>query len=195
MTEDADLGVRLMRHGYQTRTITRPTYEAAPDRWREWLPQRTRWFKGWCQTWLVHMRAPARLAREVGWGSFWVAQVLFAGLVLSAIAHPIMIATGVWLAAGIARGVPLGVLNSTILGIDVVNITGGYATFLLLGWKTLEGRDRRGFWRIVVFTPLYWLMMSAAAWRAVWQLWRSPHRWEKTPHFRTEEFRSPAAAG
>ena len=34
----------------------------------------------------------------------------------------------------------------------------------------------------MLFTPVYWMMMSIAAWRAVWQLWRKPHLWEKTPH-------------
>ena len=42
-----------------------------------------------------------------------------------------------------------------------------------------------GFWRILAFTPVYWMMMSAAGWRAILQLWRRPHHWEKTPHFRT----------
>ena len=50
VTEDADLGMRLLRCGYRTQTLTRPTYEPAPDRWRTWVPQRTRWFKGWCLT-------------------------------------------------------------------------------------------------------------------------------------------------
>jgi cellulose synthase/poly-beta-1,6-N-acetylglucosamine synthase-like glycosyltransferase len=187
VTEDADLGLRLLRFGYRTRTITRPTYEAAPDRWGIWVRQRTRWFKGWCQTWLVHMRSPARLWAEIGPGSFLVAQVLFAGLVLSAIAHPLMIATGIWVAWNLVSGVPLGVLHSLILIVDTTNIVCGYATFLLLGWRTLEARDRRKFWKMVLFTPGYWLMMSFAAWRAVWHLWTSPHRWEKTPHFRAQD--------
>jgi len=43
--------------------------------------------------------------------------------------------------------------------------------------------ERRGFWRIVAFTPVYWLMLSWAAWRSLLHLWKRPHHWEKTPHF------------
>ena len=72
-----------------------------------------------------------------------------------------------------------------LLTLDMFNIVCGYLSFLLLGWHSLRGRERRKFWRIVLFTPAYWMMMSAAAWRSVLHLWRRPHHWEKTPHFRT----------
>lgn len=186
VTEDADLGIRLLRFGYRTGTITRPTYEQAPNRWETWLPQRTRWFKGWCQTWLVHMRSPVRVWSEIGPSSFWVTQILFAGLVLSAIAHPLMLVTGLWLAWDLALGIPLGVAHSAILLVDAANIALGYATFLLLGWRTLDRRDRRGFWKLALFTPVYWMAMSLASLRAIWQLCSKPHLWEKTPHFRTQ---------
>ena len=58
VTEDADLGMRLARFGYRTEVINSTTYEEAPGRVGPWLRQRTRWFKGWMQTWLVHMRSP-----------------------------------------------------------------------------------------------------------------------------------------
>jgi hypothetical protein len=47
VTEDADLGLRLVRFGYRTATISLPTLEDAPEAFSVWLPQRTRWFKGW----------------------------------------------------------------------------------------------------------------------------------------------------
>lgn len=182
VTEDADLGVRLARFGYRTETISRPTWEAAPEELGAWLPQRTRWFKGWLQTWLVHMRDPTRLARELGFGSFLIAQILFAGMVVSALAHPFLVVTAFVLAVEFAAERTLSVSQSTLFIIDVVNISCGYASFLLLGWQTLGKAEKKGFWRIVIYTPVYWLMMSVAAWRAVWHLWRRPHHWEKTPH-------------
>lgn len=57
VTEDADLGLRLFRRGYRCGVLTRPTYEEAPTEIDAWLGQRTRWFKGWLQTWLVLMRS------------------------------------------------------------------------------------------------------------------------------------------
>jgi hypothetical protein len=34
----------------------------------------------------------------------------------------------------------------------------------------------------LLLAPLYWGLLSIAAWRALWQLLREPHRWEKTQH-------------
>ena len=182
VTEDADLGMRLARFGYRTGIIACPTAEPAPEHFATWLPQRTRWFKGWMQTWLVHMRDPFRLAAELGPGSFLVAQILFAGMVLSALAHPFLVVTGLVMVVDLALARPMGPWRSLLLAVDLVNVACGYLSFLLLGWQALERRERRGFWRIVLFTPVYWMMMSLAAWRAVWQLCRRPHHWEKTPH-------------
>ena len=87
VTEDADLGMRLARFGYRTAVIASTTYEEAPARFGPWLRQRTRWFKGWMQTWLVHMRSPLRLARELGLPGFAVFQLLVGGTVLAALIH------------------------------------------------------------------------------------------------------------
>ncbi len=182
VTEDADLGMRLARFGYRAATISTPTYEQAPTRLDVWLPQRTRWFKGWTQTWLVHMRDPVRLAADLGPASFLVAQVLFAGMLASALLHPLLLAT---FAVGLARlawTASLSPFHSGLLIVDIVNIACGYLSFLLLGWQTLARSQRRGFWKIVAYTPVYWALLSYAGWRAVAQLWRRPFHWEKTPH-------------
>ncbi len=182
VTEDADLGMRLARFGYRTETISCPTWEAGPDTLAAWLPQRTRWFKGWMQSWLVHMRDPALLLRELGPASFVIGQILFAGMVLSALAHPFLLFTGVVLVVDLALARSSGSWKSVLLTVDIVNIACGYLSFLLLGWQTLKVREKFGFWMVVLFTPVYWMLMSVAAWRAAWQLWRKPHLWEKTPH-------------
>ena len=134
------------------------------------------------QTWLVHMRDPVRLAAELGPGSFLIAQILFAGMVVSALAHPFLVVTGLVLLVDLAMARPMTLWKSMLFGVDLVNVACGYLSFLLLGWQTLGRSERRGFWKVVLFTPVYWMMMSLAAWRAVWQLCRRPHHWEKTPH-------------
>ncbi|MGP2491082.1 hypothetical protein ACTDI4_05575 [Mesorhizobium sp. PUT5] len=140
------------------------------------------WFKGWSQTWLVHMRDPVRLAGDLGAGSFLVAQVLFAGMLGSVLLHPLLLATFLLLLAGLLSGEFGGTAGSVLLAVDTVNIVCGYLSFLLLGWQTLTRAERAGFWKTVLLTPPYWAMMSWAGWRAIWQLWRRPHLWEKTPH-------------
>jgi len=182
VTEDADLGVRLARFGYRTETIACPTVESSPETFATWLPQRTRWFKGWLQTWLVHMRHPALLMVELRPASFVVGQILCAGMVLSALAHPFLFISGIVLAVDLALERPSATWKSALLAVDIVNVGCGYLSFLLLGWRNLRLGEKLGFWKVVLFTPVYWMMMSIAAWRAVWQLWRRPHLWEKTPH-------------
>ena len=88
VTEDADLGMRLARFGYRTAIIPSTTYEEAPARIGPWLRQRTRWFKGWMQTWLVHMRSPVPArARARHRQDSLVFQLLVGGTVIAALVH------------------------------------------------------------------------------------------------------------
>src|SRR6185312_14288216 len=96
VTEDADLGLRLARFGYRAMAINSSTYEEAPSQLGPWLRQRTRWFKGWMQTWLTHARSPGKLWRELGPLRFAVVQLTVGGNVLASLVHPLMLA---WLIA------------------------------------------------------------------------------------------------
>ncbi|WP_246658601.1 glycosyltransferase [Mesorhizobium sp. J18] len=183
VTEDADLGLRLKRFGYRVGTIHYPTYEDAPTDIRTWLPQRTRWLKGWMQTWFVHMRDPAMLARDLGPFSFIVAQILTAGMIVSALIHPVFLATVFLVVGRLVLGMDLSATHSALLVIDSINISCGYTAFLVLGWRTLGRAERKGFWKLVPFTAIYWMLISVAAWQALWQLYRRPHHWAKTPHW------------
>ena len=64
VTEDADLGIRLAAAGLPSSSLDSTTYEEAYCRPWPWIKQRTRWIKGYMQTWLVHMRHPIRLVRQ-----------------------------------------------------------------------------------------------------------------------------------
>ncbi|MCD6149808.1 hypothetical protein J7J13_03435 [bacterium] len=47
------------------------------------------------------------------------------------------------------------------------------------------GCAKREQWDIIKYAflvPFYWLMISLAAWKALWQLFFKPHYWEKTVH-------------
>lgn len=184
VTEDADLGLRLARRGYRCETLSCPTREEAPEDLASWHRQRVRWFKGWMQTWLVHMREPHALAADLPVLSFVVTQILFAGMVLSSLLHLVLVGLLVGLAVQIAFDVPMGLWQSSLVALDVIAIVLGYSAFLMLGWLTLKPRERRGFWKICLFTPVYWTMLSVAAWCALYELWRRPHHWSKTPHRR-----------
>lgn len=137
------------------------------------------------------MRDPRRLYRELGVASFLVTQILFAGMVVSALAHPLLLVTIAYLLLALFGSGHFATYHSALLGLDLANIVLGYSAFLLLGGSTQRGGERRYLPLIALLTPVYWMLLSVAAWRALWQLYRDPHLWEKTPHprgrFREQE--------
>jgi hypothetical protein len=183
VTEDADLGMRLHRAGYRVETLDSTTYEEACCQSVPWIKQRTRWLKGWMQTFGVHMRAPLTTLRETGFAGFLAFHAYFAGIIISSLAHPLFYLVLAYDAARgtlFQRGGTLG--GDILLAIAAANFAGGYAVNLLLGAMSLRGTGHKGLWPHVIFIPIYWLYVSAAAYRAVWQLIRAPFYWEKTEH-------------
>ena len=182
VTEDADLGLRLHRYGYQTKTINRPTLEDAPEELGIWIKQRTRWFKGHMQTWMISLRNPKMLIDEIGWQSFLISQIMLGGIVVSALAHPILVASVIITGALYLMGEPLLTLASPLAALDFINLLFGYFAFMLLGYMSSNSHEKSGIWKRIAAVPPYWLLLSYAAWRALIQIVRAPHKWEKTPH-------------
>jgi cellulose synthase/poly-beta-1,6-N-acetylglucosamine synthase-like glycosyltransferase len=183
VTEDADLGMRLHRAGYRVETLDSTTYEEACCQSLPWVKQRTRWLKGWMQTFGVHMRAPAATLRQTGLAGFLAFQAYFAGIIVSSLAHPLFYVLLAWDAIqGTLFKAGATLRGDILLAVAIVNFIGGYAVNLALGVMSLRGTGHKGLWPHVIFVPLYWLYVSAAAYRAVWQLFRAPFYWEKTEH-------------
>lgn len=192
VTEDADLGMRLGRRGYRIGVIRAPTSEDAPIRWKDWRNQRTRWMKGWMQSWLVHMRHPLRLFGELGLRGFVTFQLLFFGMIVSSIAHPLFAGMlGLAVLDAVRDGG--GFRPGSLLAVDVFNVVFGYLSFVLLAWKTLTPKEREALRPRLWTVEIYWLQISLAALRAFGQLIRAPHRWEKTPHERSTQAPRQAA--
>jgi cellulose synthase/poly-beta-1,6-N-acetylglucosamine synthase-like glycosyltransferase len=184
VTEDADLGTRLCRLGYHIGMLSLPTLEDAPTRLAQWLPQRTRWFKGWMQTWLVHMRRPSRFIAEVGAGNMLLFQTLTLGMVFSALIYPLMLLELGWISMLIVSGAgqTMSAYALFIFVIDFSNVALGHLGFILLGAKSTGKSHRLRTLLVALGLPLYWTLLSLAAWRAAWQLGFKPHFWEKTEH-------------
>lgn len=181
VTEDADLGIRLYRLGYRSAALASTTYEEAPAQFAAWLKQRTRWYKGWIQTWLVHMRQPNRLLRELGAGGAIGFQILLAANVLAALIHPLFMTGLGYTLFALPTEWANAVLDNAI-PIFVAGLLSGYTSTILLD---IIGLRRRGLLKqawVLLLTPLHWLLLSLAAWRALFQLISDPQRWEKTEH-------------
>ena len=181
VTEDADLGIRLHRAGYRTAVMDSTTYEEANSEFVNWVRQRSRWVKGYLQTWLVHMRHPVALYRELGPGGFWGFQMTILGTPLMFLLNPIYwLLTTLWFATQwglVGRLFPPGIYY-----IGMINLLGGNFIFTYLN---AIASARRGDWELVKYSllsPLYWSMMSLASWKAMMQLVMRPSHWEKTAH-------------
>ena len=182
VTEDADLGLRLHKDGLRTAMIDSTTWEEANGRPMSWIRQRSRWVKGYIQTYLVHMRSPLGLMRSIGLGGFFNFQMMVGGSVVCFLLNPVYwLMTLAWMvfhpAAIEAIFAPLWVYEAGIVCLFVGNFFFVYLSAAACG-------NRRD-WDLVsacLLMPLYWLMMSVAAYKALAQLIVRPFYWEKTEH-------------
>ena len=182
VTEDADLGTRLARNGYRCQMLSSTTFEEAPVRFASWLRQRTRWIKGYMQTWLVHMRQPTKLWRELGAAGFLGFQVMVGGTVLSALVHPWFYALATFDLANHAFLTKPGVLGFPLWLVASLSLGAGYLASMTLGFLAVKRRGMRRLAVQVPLMPLYWLLISGAAYRAIWQFMNNRFGWEKTEH-------------
>ncbi|WP_226975195.1 glycosyltransferase family 2 protein [Xanthomonas sp. LMG 12462] len=181
VTEDADLGVRLTQQGYRVSVVNSTTFEEANVSIPNWIRQRSRWLKGYMQTWLVHMRDPVQLYRSTGVRGFWGFQLFVGGTFFTALAAPLMwLSYGLWLAVGSKFFDPF--FPPALLYLSLLNLLLGNG-FLI--YMTLVAAFKRDYFRLAPYAltvPLYWLLQSIAAYKGLWQLIRNPFYWEKTTH-------------
>ena len=182
VTEDADLGIRFHRRGYRIGTLTRPTYEHAPERWRVWHCQRTRWMKGWFVTYLLHMRRPLQLTEEFGIKTMIAFQLMFLGMLVSSVAHPLLLGLVAIQFGVMALGLSPGANAGPLLFLDLFNIAAAYGLFILLSARGMNWAELRRLRSQYVLLPAYWVLLAFASARAFVQLLIAPHKWEKTPH-------------
>nr|WP_137829366.1 glycosyltransferase [Methylobacterium sp. L1A1] len=182
VTEDADLGLRLALAGYHVGDLPSATYEEAPKHLKAWLRQRTRWMKGFLQTSFTHGRDPVAAWRRLGPVESLCALALLPGTVVSALFYPFMMGPGlIELVLG-APGPDAGLLaHATHAGAWTVFL-GGLMAILIPGFVGCHRRGWRDLMFLVPLLPLYFVLVSLAAWLAVIELARHPHRWNKTEH-------------
>ena len=181
VTEDADLGLRLARLGYRVEVMNSTTFEEANCRLNNWMRQRSRWLKGYLQTWLVHMRRPQRIIATTGWKGFFAVQLFVAGNVFSAVINPVR---GAGFLLWLAFDPPIldRLFPAPALYLNLFALLFGNAALVVL---MAAGPLKRG-WRNLspygLAAPAYWLLSSIAAYKALWQAVFRPHYWEKTDH-------------
>ncbi|MCZ4558021.1 glycosyltransferase [Rhodococcus maanshanensis] len=181
VTEDADLGVRIAVRGYTTAVLDSTTFEEANSDPINWLRQRSRWYKGYLQSWLVHTRKPVRLWREIGAWSFIRFTLLLAGTPIIACLNLVFwFITVTWL---LGQPLAIGQIFPSVIYYPalICLVLGNAATIYMNLIGCREAGDPKLVWACLT-VPIYWLMMSIAAVKGVWQLLRNPSYWEKTFH-------------
>jgi len=181
VTEDADLGIRLAREGWSVEVLDSVTYEEANSDFVNWAKQRSRWYKGYLQTWLVHLRAPRRTAEELGWRSFLQFNLFVGGTPVLALLNPIFWAlTILWFVGHpvfIKELFPGPVYYMGVSCWAFGNFTIAYLTVI-----SIRHARRPELLFAALLAPAYWMMMSIAATKAAIQLATAPSFWEKTTH-------------
>lgn len=181
VTEDADLGIRASAHRMWVSTINSTTFEEANSHIGNWIRQRSRWIKGYMQTYLVHMRNPLRLFRTIGFMPFMGVQLLIGGTFMTFLINPILwllfifwiLFRPLWMESVF----PLWILTLSTLNLIVGNAMGIYLNMLAVFRRRLFHLT---FYSLV--NPFYWVLHSIAAYKALWQLFTKPFYWEKTVH-------------
>jgi cellulose synthase/poly-beta-1,6-N-acetylglucosamine synthase-like glycosyltransferase len=166
VTEDAELGLRLARRGWRVEVLDSTTWEEAPTSERAWIRQRTRWLKGYMQTWLAHRRCGGLSSLSL------ISADLFLGAAaLAALTAPLLWAIALLDVANPGWSAPA--TQALALAQIIFVVLAAYAPL------------RRGFYSLApwaMLAPFYWTMISIAAWRALFQLGSAPSFWEKTEH-------------
>jgi len=180
VTEDADLGLRLVRDGYYTAILLSTTFEEANCRPLPWIKQRSRWVKGYMMTYLTHMRRPLALWRDLGPWKFAGMQVLFLGSILQGLLAPVL---WTWWLLSLGLPHPVGSwLSPTLVHSGVAMFfLAEFANFALglLGLKR-SGHKINPLWLLTL--PAYFPLQSLAAWKALWEVLHLPFYWDKTSH-------------
>lgn len=181
VTEDADLGLRIHALGFRTAVLDSTTMEEANSDTINWIRQRSRWYKGYLQTWLVHIRRPREMWRSVGPRSFLRLTLILAGTPIIAVLNlAFWFITVLWFLgqpALVGAVFPWFIYFPALIAL----IVGNGAT-LYMNLIALREDDRSDLIIPALTVPGFFALMSVAAAKGVYQLIRNPSYWEKTFH-------------
>ena len=188
VTEDADLGIRIARHGLKVGMMDSYTYEEANSQLWNWIRQRSRWNKGYVQTYFVHMRKPGQLLKDLGLRQFLLFQINFGGNVLLPLLNPLL-----WLITILTLAVPELLHFRVFSLIAFFSITNLFiSNWVYVGLHLIACIKDKAWGELpyVVLLPFYWVLISIGAWKGLLQLLTDPFYWEKTIHGISRGFRA-----
>jgi len=185
VTEDADLGMRIARSRLKTAMLNSYTFEEANSRVWNWIRQRSRWNKGYIQTYIVHMRHPRELIREMGWKQFLYFQLTFGGNIVLPLVNPLL--WTITLLTLLIPGIFQFLFFYPIVYVCMVNLIIGNSVYIALHMGPYLLKKNYRSIPVAIAIPFYWVLVSIGAWKGTIQLIRKPFYWEKTEHGLSED--------
>ncbi|WP_370628851.1 glycosyltransferase family 2 protein [Celeribacter sp. PS-C1] len=180
VTEDADLGIRLARHGYRTELLHTVTEEEANCRLWPWIKQRSRWLKGYAMTYAMHMQKPGKLWRDLGPWRFFGVQALFLGALSQFVLAPFL--WSFWM-------FPLGLPHPMrgVLPHDLLVVLGAVFLFsevitIATSMVATSTSKHKWLWLWVPTLHFYYPLATLAALKGLWEVVSKPYYWDKTAH-------------
>lgn len=178
VTEDADLSFRFAALGLKLGYITPPTYEEAIARWRPWRNQRSRWMKGYMQTWLTHMDKPLLPGGAKGFLRFITLQLTLGVTLIAGLFHvPALILLAAIILYGAAtRQTP------EFHSFFVYSLIFSYLTAIIVGMTGAVRTKRPRLLISALAMPIYWTLLVVPTYQALWEMVLRPFYWSKTDH-------------
>lgn len=182
VTEDADLGLRIFRHGLKTSIINSNTLEEANSSLGGWLKQRTRWQKGFLITFLVHTSSSGNLLRDLGLKKFILSYLTFGGSFFLPFLNPFLWFIFIISYLPVLTQYRIPPVIDFVRWIALFNLIIGNLTYLVIHLISCLKNKRPDLALFTLLLPFYWMLISLATFRAAWQFVFRPFYWEKTSH-------------
>ncbi|MFA5308908.1 MAG: glycosyltransferase [Dehalococcoidales bacterium] len=180
VTEDADLGIRASVEGYKVGVIDSTTYEEANSQLNNWIRQRSRWVKGYMQTFLVHNRHPLKAIKAMGFSRWFSYTLLIGGTPATFLLSPIM-----WILFICSYFLNISghfEVPAILLYLATFNLFAGNILVILIAMMGAFPRKNYNLIPYALLSPIYWMLQSVGAYKGLWQLLTKPYYWEKTAH-------------
>lgn len=182
ITEDCEIGLKIAAAGGEIGHLPSYTYEEAVNAPWAWIRQRTRWLSGYLYTFFRYAFKSKTIYEKKGLKAFLVVFIFIFGTpIFSLVTLPLYILFFSWMFfdpiwmrelfpypfTWWISWVCLIFGNASIVGFHV------YAV-----WR--KGERMLSLWGLTL--PIYWILHSVAALRAVWHYIFDRHSWSKTSH-------------
>lgn len=183
VTEDADLGMRLFKLGYHTAILDSVTLEEGNSQLKNWIRQRSRWIKGYMQTYLVHTKENISFFRERGVHAL-IFHLVIGGKLAFIIINPILwIVTLCYFVFYSSLGPLINLLYPPfVLYVAIASLIFGNSMYIFFYMMGCVKRHQWSLIKYIYLVPFYWALISYAGFIALYQLIFNPFYWEKTVH-------------